>query len=158
MDAQLEKMNAWLIREGELLATEALAAIDRALDRNDNSNSLALVVRHRYGQWGPRIVWVRIGRPLDADSIKRTATNGKVPRETREIPMPTGTWVHLNTFRRLPEPLATELAEIEMRARRLRQIVVRYRRVALALKAEIDGEMEDLPQRRSSSKRKGNGA
>ena len=148
MEPQLEKMNVWLNREGEALVTEARACIVRAQHRNEKVGGLAMAVRHRPGQWGPRIVWIRLGRPLDEVGAKRAATDGAVPRATRELPMPTGIWAHLNTFRRLPEPLSTELLAIEMRARRLRKIVLKYRRIALSLNAPVEAEVDDLPRRR----------
>ena len=154
MAAQLEKMNVWIYREAEALASEARDAIDLATDRNENVGGLSLSVRYRQGQWGPRIVWIRIGKPMELNSGKRAATRGWVPRETREIPMPSGTWVHLNTFRRLPEPLASQLVDVELRARKLRRLVVRYRQIALNLNPSIDAEVTE-PSRTEVARRVG---
>jgi hypothetical protein len=152
MAGRLEKMNALLLREAEALVAESRDAIARARGRNEKVGGLALSIRYRRGQWGPRIVWVRVGRPVDPAASKRTATDGLVPRETRELPMPTGTWAHLNTFRRLPEPLATELRNIEIRARTLRQVVQRYRRMALDLNAQVDAEVVERSWKGRSSR------
>ena len=140
---RLELMNLLLYGEATELADEATKLIGAYAAKNVKAGGLALVVRYRQGQWGPRIVWIRIGRPIEYRVATRKPTGGQVPRETREVAMPTGTAAHLNTFRNLEEPLRTELRNIEIRARRLRRVTAKYRKISIQINADVDAVVAD---------------
>lgn len=140
---KLELMNVLLYGEATMLADEATKLIGEYAAKNVKAGGLALVVRYRQGQWGPRIVWIHIGRPIKYRVATRKPTGGQVPRETREVAMPTGTAAHLNTFRSLEEPLRTALRDIEIRARRLRRVTAKYRKISIQINADVDTVVAD---------------